>query len=79
MRTPRARELMHPVLSVPSVATVVGYYIGAHGRNIGEELQFCDGHRCKLTYNEIGKLQDALEAYELDFELTVTAVEEVEA
>ncbi len=69
MKTPRARELMHPLLNVPSVATVVGFYIGAAGRNIGEELQFCDGHRCKLTYTEIGALVDALEAHELDFEL----------
>lgn len=55
----QTRELQHPLHQVPAVAQVVGYYV-KNGRNVGEELQFCDGHRCKLTYAEITKLQQAV-------------------
>lgn len=54
----KTRELLHPIHRVPAVADVVGYYLDpVTSRNIGEELQFCDGHRCKLTYAEIQDLQ----------------------
>lgn len=63
----KTRELMHPVENVPAVAVEVDYW-RQNGRAVGLVLQFCDGHRASLTYNEIEKLQKA-----------ATAVEEVEA
>ena len=55
----KTRELLHPVLAVASIATVASYYQRA-GRNIGEVLQFVDGHRASLTYAEIGQLEAEL-------------------
>lgn len=55
----RTRELLHPLLKVPAVAVVTGYY-QRNGRNIGEVLQFVDGHRASLTYAEISNLEAEL-------------------
>lgn len=55
----RTRELLHPLLKVPAVAVVTGRYYAA-GRNIGEVLQFVDGHRASLTYAEISNLEAEL-------------------
>ena len=54
--------LLHPNEEVPAVAQRVGYYTEA-AKVIGYELQFPDGHRCHLTYAEIGDLIAAGEAY----------------
>ena len=54
--------LLHPNERVPAVAQRVGYYTEA-AKVIGYELQFPDGHRCHLTYAEIGDLIAAGEAY----------------
>ena len=48
----------HPVQDVPSVAERVGYYYEGI-KVVGYELQFPDGHRCKLTYREIRVLKVA--------------------
>lgn len=50
--------LLHPVKQIPAEAQRIGYYLEA-GRVVGYELQFPDGHRCKLTYAEIGELIEA--------------------
>lgn len=55
----RTRELLHPLLKVPAVVVVTGYY-QRNGRNIGEVLQFVDGHRASLTYAEISNLEAEL-------------------
>lgn len=55
-------HLLHPIERVPAEAQRIGYYLQA-GRAIGYELQFPDGHRCKLTYAEIGELIEADEAW----------------
>lgn len=54
--------LLHPLHKVPAVAQRVGYYTH-EAKVIGYELQFPDGHRCSLTYAEIGQLIAAGEAY----------------
>lgn len=56
--TPHTYELQHPLHQVPAVAVQAGHY-RQNGRNIGLELQFCDGHRASLTYDEIEELQRA--------------------
>ncbi len=73
----KAIQLLHPLLNVPAVAKCVGYYVGKNGRNIGMELQFPDGHRCKLTYGEIAKLQKSAETEEMEQQAAVdlTALE----
>ena len=48
----------HPVHDTPSVAERVGYYYDGL-KVIGYELQFPDGHQCKLTYQEIRVLKAA--------------------
>lgn len=58
MRT-QTYELQHPLHQVPSVAVKKGYY-QQNGRAVGLELQFCDGHRASLTYDEINALQRPL-------------------
>ena len=50
--------MQHPVHHVPSVAERVGYYYEGI-KVIGYELQFPDGHRCKLRYAEIRALKAA--------------------
>lgn len=54
--------LLHPIQKVPAAAQRVGYYTET-AKVIGYELQFPDGHRCQLTYAEIGHLIAAGEAY----------------
>lgn len=58
MRT-QTYELQHPLHQVPSVAVQKGYY-QQNGRAVGLELQFCDGHRASLTYDEIDTLKRAV-------------------
>lgn len=58
--TQKTKELLHPIQNVPAVATIVSDWM-KNGRFIGLELQFPDGHRCKLTFAEIQAAQAALE------------------
>jgi hypothetical protein len=59
MNRTQTYELQHPLHQVPSVAVKTGYY-QQNGRPVGLELQFCDGHRASLTYDEINKLKRAI-------------------
>lgn len=52
--------LNHPLHQLPSVGKRVGWY-HKNGRAVGYELQFPDGHRCKLTFEEIRELMSAEE------------------
>lgn len=58
---PKALHLNHPILNVPAMARILGYY-SQKGANVGLELQFADGHTANLTYQEIRKLQGAKNA-----------------
>ena len=49
----------HPVHDTPSVAERVGYYYEGI-KVVGYELQFPDGYRCKLRYQEIKVLKVAV-------------------
>jgi len=66
-------HLLHPIQRAPAEAQRIGYYTQA-GRAVGYELQFPDGHRCNLTYAEIGKLIEADEAYGREEETAVLKV-----
>ena len=58
-------HLRHPLTNTPATAAAVGYHTQA-GRAVGLVLQFPDGHRCHLTYNEIGNLQEVTHEEKLD-------------
>lgn len=61
--TAKTKQLLHPLLHVPAVATIVKDWM-VNGRYHGLELQFPDGHRCLLTFAEIAALQAAVEVEE---------------
>lgn len=61
--TPKIIYLQHPNLSVPAEAQRVGYYY-ENGRAVGLVLQFPDGQRASLTYQEIERLRTAVAAPE---------------
>jgi hypothetical protein len=53
----KTRQLRHPLHNAPATATVEGFYHDPDtGRNVGEVLQFPDGHRASLRYGEIAEL-----------------------
>lgn len=61
MNTPPAKiiHLQHPDLHVAAEAQRVSYYY-QNGRAVGLVLQFADGQRASLTYQEIERLRAAV-------------------
>ena len=51
----QAYNLLHPLLNVPAVATVAGWYAES-GRVVGLKLEFACGHTANLRYDEIREL-----------------------
>lgn len=59
--SPVALHLRHPLQDVWAVARIVGAWVGKVGEQLGYVLQFPDGHRCSLTFEEIRQLQENTE------------------